>query len=616
MPQKNNILVEENVPDTAGFNLLKSKLVKLGKDYFDLHATPKHNLESYLKDGTEFYSLPLSENFKEYFIEENNAAAFWLIRSPLIHYIEDFLKFYLSKGRGLETHKNVLKFYIKWLSINSVDEKKYFANSVINYLLKEKSRHNFYYNILYGVILSQDPGLFNPLKAVDQFKIARNVITSLNIADNYKKELFYLIDLYSGFAYLKLKNYEEADKYFNSALNSKPSGITAKYYLSITGLKTGKEKTAVDIISDIFKLELSRLEFATDKLNFKTFDFLIKKTPLHHIFYDDNFVDLFDQLELFFNELDKSGLDIRNQLLIKTEKFGNLHYLYDYFNDDVIANVSFVGKIVDKYKSNNSILFLNSMKFVKSKFNRAIEIIIQDIEKKYYNESEEALKEYDLEIKEHFETIERLRKEQIEFKSQIYQRYQKSVEAITNKVNEEISLLEKALEMISLKEKNSANSPLKNMMTYVTILSLIVFTLGAFAGYTGKFSKEVWEFKNFIVLVIGQGFRWSVITFVVGSVLAFGGTISIKMERASKKNNLKQRISSLKDLLKAQIEELQKDLKQKEISIDKNFNRRINGLTSLIEKLKEDKKRPQQILKEKAEIKINEETVELRELMI
>jgi biopolymer transport protein ExbB/TolQ len=130
---------------------------------------------------------------------------------------------------------------------------------------------------------------------------------------------------------------------------------------------------------------------------------------------------------------------------------------------------------------------------------------------------------------------------------------------------------------------------------------VIVFIIGAIAGYFNNSHISSMEFYEMFSSVLITGAKWTSITFIFGVFVAAGISVFVLAEKATYKQNLKRKINELKKEKELSIDLLKKEAARKEKSITENFNERIEYYKRRVEDLRQEKAEREKHLKSKAE---------------
>ena len=607
---------ETHIKDQSFDEVQDRKFLNLGKELFHLGKKRDADFNFYLKKKSKIFEFNLPDDINEFFIGYDSAPLFWILKSQVFRKIDDFLKFQIPANKTSENYSQVLKYYSKWVQHKLQEEKKFYANTTINYLTKYQSKHNFFYLILHAVILTFDEHLFNPAKAANLFDKARETIENLKLNLRFRGELNYFIDIYAGFCDLKQGEFAKAIEKFKRANRDRPFGINAKYYLALSYAKIEEYQSALLILKELYNYDEYRLDHAIDTSNNLMFDYFIEDAIVYNIFDRLEFAPLYEELATFMKVYKYNGDREKYLLHIKKglEKFSTLYHLYDYFTDESIKNISFLGKVLESNPRTKNQLFLRAIERLDDKFVYTINIIIQRISQKYYNQNSNVLEEYDEEIKENESKIQRLKTELEEFSSKIKTTSGKMIESIEKSKSHDIAILEIALKKLNNSIQNKQQKTFSSSMSYTMIITALVFAIGCISSYLHDV-KNSWDFVNFFASVILSGIKWGALAFVIGVIISIVSSASAWLDRANKIKSINIRINELRKIKVKEINAIRRDTDEKLKSLVKNYNRRVDETKKRVESLRKERTIPEAKLKEEAEKFIQEESKELLEII-
>ena len=227
--------IDNDVKQNLDSNL--QKFFGICKHYMNLDPLLMKEPDNVVRECFRFFHYKFPSNISEHFFRCEEAPLLWICDSPLNLYIKDFYNHHFPIFNGVDQYRTIKELYTKWITNKQPNEKKYFANSIINFVENYNSRSNFLSNIFGGIVFSIEESLYNPEKSIDLFNKSKEIISKIKLSDNAKEELEYLLTLFTGYSYLTQENYEYAKDKFEDALKLKPSGITAKFHLAVVEMK-------------------------------------------------------------------------------------------------------------------------------------------------------------------------------------------------------------------------------------------------------------------------------------------------------------------------------------------------------------------------------------------
>ena len=596
--------IDDEVKQNLDPNVLK--FFDICQLYLEFDPLTMKDPSTVLRESSRFFRYSFPVNISEYFFRYEEAPLFWLCDSPLNKYLKDFYRHHFPVLNSVDQYKAVKELYGKWLSNKQAGEKKYFAISITNFIDNYNSRTNFLSNILAGIILSNEPSVFNPGKSIELFEKSKDIIGKIKLSASIKEELEYLITLYIGYSYIILQENELAKTKLEDALKLKFYGITAKFHLALANVKLQNIESAENYLREIYDYDTQRINFAIENLSINLFNFFIENAVFNNIFYYPEFSAVSESIESLL-----SLIKISNEPIIKVliNKFEVLRVIIEekQFPDEITKSISFIEKVIKKYSDSNNIHFLNTAGKLKDIFYNTIIKIKENIKAKYYGKIDEHVSIINEEIKIRHNTLEKLKQELENQKNELKNKLSKGITNIENNIARETQVLEEEIKNLPLKPKLNPQTTFKHVMTYNIILSFMVFLMGGCAGYSNNFVHDISELKNLISIALITGTKWGVITFLIGIIISAISAMFTLLERSNRRQNLLQSISKLKNEKENRINIFKKDIARKESLLVNNFNIPIKENIERIEQLIKEKNSKESTLKEEADKLIKEE---------
>jgi hypothetical protein len=580
--------------------------VNTGKNYFNFSSDSASELSRVLRESNKFYRYKFPESINEYFFRYEEAPLFWISETPLNKYLKDFYRQNFPVNNGIDQYRSPKEVFYKWIFNKNEDEKKYFALSINNFIDYYNSRSNFLSYIYAALVSLYDKTLYNPRKAIDLFEKSREVIVKIKLNDFAKKELDYLLNIFTGFAHFALEDYELAVEMFKNALKLKTSGVTAKFYLTLADIKSHNSEEAEIYLKEVFNYDSERVEFAVENFGFTMFNFFVDNSVFRNIYYYSEFSLFTEKIENLLSLIKLSNEPAAKILSNKFEVFKIATQDISY-KEDIAKKISFINRLLKKYDDSNNVLFLNIGERLKNNFLDVVMEIKSDIKNKYYSNIETELSHLSEEIKIRSSSIEKILQELENKKIELKNKLASTITNFEKQIAAEIVTLEDEIRNLHLRPKLNPQSAFKHAMVYDIILSFMVFLMGGCAGYSNNYVHDVSELKNLITISLFTGAKWGLITFLIGIILSAITAGFTLLERSNRRQSLLQSISQLKNEKERSINLIKKDFADKEAVLIQNFNVTINENKERIEQLKREKDYKEDILKKEAEKQIEEE---------
>ncbi len=594
----NNIIVEYADFEEQRIDPKKSHFKELAKEFFEIELTKKKKSKGFHKEFSKFASLNLTSEINDVFIDLNKAPFFWAAQTPLIIYLEKFIEKSLSVVGGLDDYKEIKENYLKWLEAQTTEDKKFFAIQTLKLSEQSITKYNFFNPILSAVILIFSETLFDAERALALIAEAKGIIEKLKITDEARIELLYLIEVYKGFVFLKLKEFENAKITFQNALNLKHDGITAIFYISYAELRLENYMESAELLQKIWMHDLRRINYSIDQNNVSMFYQFVENSVFQNIFYYDEFSTIVENIELIINEFKEINESTIKTFKDKVSSFLTLKSENPELDID-INNFFFIEKLITSFSERKNIYFLAILKSLENKFESGIQQIIYKIRSRYEKEIRGQIKSYEDETDEKRIEIEKLETYLEEIKTEINHRRTEDINFIESKFNTEIATLQNKVNNINdVAELNPLNS-FSNTMSYNFFLSFIVFMIGIFSSYLNS------SYGSNISQILSGGFKWGLICYVVGSLIAafIAGTVGV--ERSNTRQRFLKDIYGLKLYREQELERIKLHAKKEEDYVVENIGKKkITQLKKMIDNIQKEKKQQEEILKKEAEEKV------------
>jgi hypothetical protein len=617
MTDENNIKPAEPAEEKSTFDLdiAYSRLRKIGRDKFQLDSYSNENYLSKVKSSSHFFNLNIPVELHEFFIEMEDAPLFWLLDSPLLVFVEENSKSGEKEGIKGENEpaKLIRDYYSKWVTALRKSEKKYFAQSLLKSISKEKGK-TIISNILDGILFSFDENLVNSETAQQHFEQAEILAAQIQTEDKLKIELLYLLKVYSGFDHYKMRRIFESSQKFKEALVIKPEGINAKFYLAITEIMQGEFNTGFDLVCDIYDYDLARISYALTNNNFNLFQYFVKNPVSQYIFRYKDFAPICTQLDEYLQGKELGSSDNLIKIRKKFESFKGLH-LGEYQEHNIKTNIAFIEKIIKTYFTSPLNLFLASVELLWIKFNEIMQLVFSTIRQRYVAEIQKQLRVYDQNTKDLNNLIEHLTKEIADLKIKYKEKVRISVEHYELHIKEQTNLLERKLTSLADDKEGNPGSTFKSSLTYTIILSALIMLIVGFASYSSNYSNEINGLGQIVKEIIFIGGKWGVLTFIIGFFISVISTVYAVFEKSQEKQRVIKEIANLKLVKERNIEHIKMEADRNEKITMKHLFDRIETHKKRILEINEERVKHEEKLNREIEEKIKEEAQKLIDLI-
>ena len=394
---EDNYILEKELESFELKDVVITQFRGLAKKHFQLDILNKTDYLKLLKESSTFYSFSLPEEINEMFIKDEDAPLFWIYRSPIILYLEEFYKSTSAHTNEQNYYKVIKDFYTKWIINKNEDEKKYYASSALNFLGKRSNSHNILNVIFHAIILGFENNVLNVSKAIELLDKAKELVKEQNFNDNIKVELNYLVNLFQGFIKVKQNENESSLSHFSEALSVKPLGITAKFYHALNSSIIGVNPFDGESFNEFYLYDIARIEYTIDKNDLPMMNFFIKNAVFHNLFYYTKLSQSYTSAFDFLSEIKNTSEYDLNKLKADLINFKNLN-TSEYLNEKNSAEISFIEKLFQSNFNSENIFFIGISSKLNRKFTLVIENIINSIKQKYYDGVKEKLQLFENEL--------------------------------------------------------------------------------------------------------------------------------------------------------------------------------------------------------------------------
>ncbi len=603
-------MIELNDISAEGIDLIETvppDTISLLKKYFYSQNTIEISYREKIKTVSRFTQFSFPAKLNEFFLDYDDAPLYWICEVPLNLYLKDFYKQYFRGINGVDSFGELKDNYSKWLLIKAEAEKKYYASTVISLVEKSVLKNNFLGLILYGVILTYDTNLSNPIKAISLFDQAKSVLSSIKINKEIKDRLDYLIELFSGYAFLKSKKITNAKEHFINALAVNSGGITAKYHLAFSESHLGNWDSCESLLKELFDTEKDRMRYALSAGSTHQVNFLIGHSIIPGSAKHKEFFPCIESIVQYCETIKDTNERVIHFLKRKLESIDDYKIISEYSGES-LTKLQFLNKIIELTEETGHIYLYSCAEFLKEQFVDSIEMVISSIRKRYYGGIPEKLLPLEKEITEYSEQIEQLKVETEEKRSVLKTRLSDTLNAIEQQKSEKIAELK---ENINGLEENMKYDPLlifKQTMGYNIILSIIISFMGGCAGYSGSSMSNNTQLKDILASSLLTGIKWGIIVFLAGILISTIAAAFTLLEKAGIKQKLLKRINNLKVQAEKTIKRIKKEAEKQELKIAEDYNTAIIKIKSIIEELTSQKETNENKLKQEAEKYFKEES--------
>lgn len=562
-------MIKDNLQN-SNFHYLK--LVELGEEYFDYNPKAYNDAVNNIKEAVKFNSFNLPTFLDEYFIKYYQGPVFWIIDSDLTRYLEDYIV--KNVKTNIDNYNMAKELYTKWTINRNPEEKKYISASVARLIEKNQKDSCFLLNLYLAVILTYEKSIYNPKRANELFEIIVQEIEAENLDEYHSRKVKYTVLLYWAFLYFTMEKFEDARVRLQEAIAIFPENYTATTYLTICDIILGNSLSVRGSLSKIIELDQKRIYYSIEQNNFKMYDYFVSNNITSSIFSFPNIWIIYEDFENILDmELSKSEF-FQSNLADKVKRIKN-YPTSEYIKQSQWDVLSFFDKVLEKYTTHKSYLFLHTSDKLQNKISVITDDIISNIKQSFSINIEEKIKAYTIGIQEHREIIAELKKEFEEIKIEFQEEEKHEIEEFEKNLEKEVQDLEHRINNIHEEDDLNPKYAFQNAITIGIMIVLMVTILAGFASYSNNAGFINGNMSKMVSVVIASGLKWGLIVSVFVVIYALLAAGSVVVEKSKKKMQFIKRISDLKRLKDPSIEKIKAKTIQAEKELAKKYDEKI-----------------------------------------
>lgn len=591
------ILENTYLPNDLEDNTLE--FTKLKFTYFKDFFKRNENSLDLVKIASKYYSLKLTDNFNDFFLKMENSPLFWVLESPILISSEKLLNIASTKQERL-IKSEIKKNFIKWITTDEQNQKKFFALSIIKQIDGNLLSVSFLDIIYYSLILIFDQNFKDPDKAIKELEKAQELVEKSVEDIDLRKKILYLVQLYKGYSFLLMNRLEEASDEISSAIDNNPVGITAKFYYAFLSAAKGRKEFTEALIKEIFNYDIDRLQYAINVSDFQMFRYFLSNPVFPNLFFYNEFSSF---TQFIKNVLIESNLDSQKNIEELKVKLNSLkNYEYDeYFTEEIRKAIRFLNDFFEEFSQSQSFYIKFSYKLIRQRFNYVLDEILTAIKEKIYENYYRVMNLYKNSLENNQKTIEHYQKELEDIKEDINKKLAKSTQQIEEYVKDALWELEEKKKNLNFVSKFDPAASFRSSISYNIFIAIVVFIIGGMAGY---FNNTNFFDNNFYMMVgkiILSGTKWSAITFVVGFIVSIFIAGFVFFDRINEKQKIDRMYLELQKEKELSINMIKKEAEQKQKAFSEGYQERIEIYLRKIEEIKKEKEAQHVILTKQAE---------------
>ncbi len=261
-------------------------------------------------------------------------------------------------------------------------------------------------------------------------------------------------------------------------------------------------------------------------------------------------------------------------------------------------NIEFVKKVCGLYKENQNKVVSNISYLISKFFNSTLELILKSAEEKYEKDIDDKVKIFDIQIADSKKRIELTQGEFEKGVKEVEKRLEVSLSSVEHELEQLVGNVEYKLEHIDENSKFNPSETFKNSMIYNGIISMVVFII---TGFSGGFLNNINNYNNFSLVLtatIFSGFKWGLLTYIVGMLVSLVSSSSTMWEKTTQKNRLVKQIAYLKNVGERSRKQLKLESEKLLGLHSKKMNEKIEYLNEEISEYEKDKENQRTELKQ------------------
>lgn len=583
-------------------NVFESSAIKFNKlkhAYFKNFINKTESYLDFLKIGSRHFSFQFPENIDEIFLKKENAPLFWLLESPLLatcekSFIENF------NGNRQSDRNEIKKNFTKWVIAQEPSQKQIFAAVTIKEIKGSVNSLTFIDLIYHSLLLIFEETIQNPYKALEELSRAQLLVDESGLSQEIKKELYYFIQLYKGFALLFIGNNEEAASELSYAMDSKEGGITARFYFTFLSAVQKREDFTKAQIKEILNYDLARLNYAIDCSSIVALNFFLNNPVFPNIFTHYEFAPFSDyiQKELIENELDKKK--IISNLLARLNQLRKYEF-DEFYTDETRHTIKFLYDVCEQHSHNNSLFLSLIASDINEKYHFVLDDIKSKIKEKHFENYNRIMELYQKSIDDSENLSTQFKREVDDIKSSLQKKLAIQIQQIEEYVKDALWEVEERKKNLAFQSSFDPAVSFRNSMSYNVVVSIIVFIIGGIAGYFNNSSYFENDFYLMLGRVVLTGVKWSSLTFVIGFFISVFISGLVVFDRSNEKQKLEKRTVELQKQKEISIDMLRKEAEHKQKALSEGYIERIETHKRKIEDTKQEKERQEPLLIVQAE---------------
>lgn len=595
-----NIAPSQN-DENYSSQLIISRYRNLGKERFQGFINYDVNPIDFIKECTVNYALNLPPEIGEFIISTENIPLVWLSDLPVFSAINDFLRSAgIAKGDISGSILEIKKFFSKWLMTKSDKERQFYYTSALNLIEKDVFKFNYQKYVYKALLISFDKHISNIDAAISSMILSIETISELELEENLKNEIEYILYLTLGFVYLKGGMYNEATQAFENVSSVRPYGATGLLYKGLTAKLQGDSDKAIESLTTLLNLDMQRISYALKLNKIEAYQFFLKNSYVYQLFKENRFANSYNEIESLLDSFYVTEENIMFRISLMTSELEELR-LKVYYTDDIKKQLEFITKFVDKFRNSKSQIVLMSATLVKEKFINVTNLILEAIRASKLADMSKKLHVYDHQLKDATHSMKILRESGGRRREKLNEQLEENIEILQQEYKEKMEYAQQLIKNLDNSNKFDSGKAFSTGMFYNFVIAIFIFVIGGL-GTAMMSGSSGFNMNQFMI----NGIKWGGIAFVLGIFAAIFSAVNTITEKSNEKARLNRFMDSIKQEQTGMTSRFKEDNSERMKMFDESYNAELHKEETRLEKLRKEKEGKYQVFTSRVENEMSE----------
>ncbi len=562
-----------------------AKFRNYGRENFSGLIPYEVNLERFLENSSMFFSIKLPQEISEFFLRKDCAHYYFISEAPLKNEIIDFLTTHGPENNFIANHREINKLYKRWIFQKYENEKYHLAKTIANLIERNFQHQSFYSVLLYGIIVTYEEKLYDPIKGLELYERAKDILNNCDIESELKNKILYLISLLTGFLFLKENEFSKALKTFEKSLDYNKFGATAIFYSSLSAKLLNDLDLSFDYLNEVIEFDRAKFQYAINYSHLGLFNFFYENAITYNIFVEESFAELLPDIDFMIKSLHSGD---QNSMVVTYSKIIDLDSLRikNFFNEAIEREISFLKQALNQYKNKKTGLIRIVEQIFRDKFTSLIEYIRHLIETHYYEQIKESVEVFDTQIEQNNNQLKLIKEEMESAGSKIKSGLNDANEYLDKIIEEKKEQIKQHIENLENNPKYNPSQVLFNSIVFSIGLALAVILItGLITSFFGSPDAS-----GSTKIALKTSLAWGGITFVIGVFISVFTALSTFWEKAKVKKELTDKLSSVGESEESEREIIKEDSEKRAKAYAQKYQDRIKAQEKIIANFKKERK--------------------------